>query len=233
LASRASFALEVPELRSRVTDLADVLSVSEERQLTERLAAIEANEGKQFAVLTLTSLEGEAIEDFGIRVVEKWQLGAKGVDDGLLVLVAKNDRRMRIEVGYGLEGAIPDALAGRVIRDVMAPEFRNGNYYAGIDQAVSYLERAAAGEAVSPPRRSNDDADDGFPFFAFLIFPLFWLLPLLSRRRSRGAFFTSAALYGATRHHGHRRGFGGGGFGGGGFSGGGGGFGGGGASGGW
>lgn len=222
-------ALEVPPLQGRVNDLADVIPAPAEQAMSQRLQAFEQKTGFQYAVLTVPSLEGDPIEDFGIRVVEAWKLGREGKDDGLLVLVAVADKRMRIEVGYGLEGAIPDALAGRIVRDVMAPQFRQGDYAGGIDAALGALFQAGAGESVALPEPQPERRERrGGGFKA-----LFWLMmlgfmfigPLFGRRRRLGyGPMMLGGFYGGSR---------GGGFGGGGFSGGGGGFGGGGASGSW
>lgn len=224
-----AWALEVPPLSGRVNDTAKVLSAGEAKALEQRLAEYEQQTGHQFALLTIPSLEGEDIAGYSIRVAEKWGLGDKQRDDGALLLIAINDRKMRIEVGYGLEPSIPDVLAGRIIRNVMAPRFRSGDYAGGINEAFDAMMRAAAGEAVGIPVREPKSAD-----WHGLAWPLFWLVLFfvfgMSRGRKRGGFVFLPGMGGLG---GHRGGFGGGGFGGGGFGGGGGGFGGGGASGGW
>lgn len=144
-------AQEVPPLDGRVNDRAGVLSPTEASQLEAALAAYEKETGHQFALLTLPSLDGYPIEDWGIRTAEAWKLGSADRDDGLIFLVAPNDRKMRIEVGYGLEGAIPDAIAKRVISDYVAPFFRQGEFAAGIRAGFDELMRAAEGEALGPP----------------------------------------------------------------------------------
>jgi uncharacterized protein len=220
-----ALALDVPPLQGRVNDLAGVLSSSEAQALEQRLAAYEQQTGHQFALLTVPSLEGEDIEGFSIRTVEKWALGQKQKDDGVLVLVAVNDRKMRIEVGYGLEPSIPDVLAGRIIRNVMAPHFRENDYAGGINASFDALIKAAAGEAVAVPERKPKAAS-----WKSFIGPLFWLALFLviglTRAGRGGLMFLALSGLGGGRR-------GGGGFGGGGFGGGGGGFGGGGASGNW
>lgn len=224
--SASAAAVEVPPLQGRVNDTAGILSGAQAQALEQKLAAYEQQSGRQFVLLTLPSLEGEPIETYALRVVEQWQLGRKQEDDGLLMVVSVADRRMRIEVGYGLEGDIPDALAGRIIRNVMAPQFRENDYAGGINAAFDTLMRAAGGEQVQLPQTKKKEAN-----WISLVGPLFWLGLFmffgLSGRR-RGFMFLPLGMGG-----GHRGGFGGGGFGGGGFSGGGGSFGGGGASGGW
>ncbi|MBI3179276.1 MAG: TPM domain-containing protein, partial [Deltaproteobacteria bacterium] len=125
-------ALAVPALRQRVTDLAGLLTSDVHAQIESDLAAHEAKTSQQFAVLTVPTLAGDPLEDFSMRVVEAWKLGRKDGDNGLLMLVAVKERKIRIEVGYGLEGNIPDALASRVVRNVMQPRFREGDYTGGI-----------------------------------------------------------------------------------------------------
>ena len=127
----------VPPLTGRVVDLAGVLQPAEQAALTSRLAAFEQEKGSQIAVLIVPTTQPESIEQFGIRVVDQWKLGRKGVDDGLLILLAMEDRSMRIEVGYGLEGVIPDAIAKRVIAEIMTPYFRQGDFYGGLNAAVA------------------------------------------------------------------------------------------------
>jgi uncharacterized protein len=144
-------ALEVPYLGSRVTDLAEMLPPEAEQTLETRLATLEADTGSQVAILTGPSLEGEALEDYALRVAETWQLGRAEVDDGVLILIARDERRIRIEVGYGLEGAIPDVVAKRIIDDVMRPAFRQGDVAGGLGGAVDVLDAGVRGEALPLP----------------------------------------------------------------------------------
>lgn len=143
----------VPELRSRVTDLTGTLDPVQVRTLEEQLREFEARKGSQIAVLLVPTTEPEAIEQFGIRVVEAWKLGRKGIDDGALLLIAKQDRSLRIEVGYGLEGVIPDAVANRVIDEVITPYFKRGDFYGGISAGVDRITRLIDGEPLPPPRQ--------------------------------------------------------------------------------
>jgi len=224
----------LPEFRARVTDTGAVLSPEAARSLEERLTRYERETGHQFAFVSVASLGGAPIEDFSIRLAEKWQLGDAKRDDGLILLVAKNDRQMRIEVGYGLEGAVPDALAARIIRNQLRPAFRAGQFDQGVIGAFDLLMRAAQGESVrvGPPERKRGakgfSIDNLLRFAPFIFFFLLMLMLRLSSR-GRGGRGGGWMYYGG----GYSRGGGGGGFSGGGFSGGGGGFGGGGASGGW
>jgi uncharacterized protein len=227
-------ALDVPPLADRrVHDSANVLSPQLESQLDEQLKAYERSTGHQLAVLTVPSLEGEALEDYTIRVVESWQLGKKGKDDGVLLFVAVEDRKSRIEVGYGLEGELTDALTSRIIRDVMAPAFRQGDFGFGISRAVSAISAATggSGEPLPPPRRTRSHDGGGLPPYVLLVLVV---LLFLGGGRGMGGFIVGSMLGGGFGRGGGGWGGGGGGSrGSGGFRGGGGGFGGGGASGGW
>ena len=142
----------VPPLRARVTDLTATLTADQRAGLEAKLAAFEARKGSQVAVLIVPTTQPETIEQYSIRVVDQWQLGRKGVDDGVLLLVAKNDRKLRIEVGRGLEGAIPDAVAKRIVSDVIAPRFREGDFYGGIIAGADRILRTIEGEPLPPPR---------------------------------------------------------------------------------
>lgn len=178
----------VPDLQRRVTDLTATLTPGETATLEGRLEAFEAQRGSQIAVLMLPTLEGEDIAQFGIRVAEKWAIGRARIDDGAILIVAKDDRQMRLEVGYGLEGAIPDAVAKRVIAEVITPHFRDGNYYAGIDAGVGQLMRLIEGEDLPPPEPGHAEGDDA-TFAAVVIGGVVggWLLSLLMSRPAAGA----------------------------------------------
>lgn len=142
----------VPPLKARVTDLTGTLSAAQKSDLESRIAAYEARRGSQMAVLVLPTTKPEEIDQFSIRVAEAWKIGRKGLDDGLILVVAKDDRRLRIEVGYGLEGAIPDSLANRVIEERITPRFRAGDFYGGLRDGVDQLIRLAEGEKLPPPK---------------------------------------------------------------------------------
>jgi len=142
----------VPPLQARVTDLTGTLSAAQKSDLESRIAAFEARRGSQMAVLVLPTTKPEEIDQYSIRVAEAWKIGRKGVDDGLILVVAKDDRRLRIEVGYGLEGAIPDSLASRVIDERITPRFRDGDFYGGLRDGVDQLIRLAEGEKLPPPK---------------------------------------------------------------------------------
>jgi uncharacterized protein len=141
----------VPPLKARVTDLTGTLNAQQKTELESRIAAYEARRGSQIAVLLLPTTKPEEIEQYSIRVAEAWKIGRKGVDDGLILVVAKDDRRLRIEVGYGLEGAIPDSVAKRVIDERITPRFRDGDFYGGVRDGVEQLIKLAEGEKLPPP----------------------------------------------------------------------------------
>ena len=153
---RFALALEVPALRGRVNDYAGLLPSNKAQELEGRLAQFEQETGHQIAVLTVASLEGDALEDFSIRVAENWKIGQKGFDNGAILVIAQKDRKLRIEVGYGLEGVLPDAIASRIIREVIVPRFRANNYSGGIEAGVDAILKAARGEKVpATPRASS------------------------------------------------------------------------------
>jgi uncharacterized protein len=261
LASAAEVA--VPPLTARVTDQVGVLQPEQRAALESRLVALEQEKGSQIAVLIVPTTQPETIEQYSIRVAENWQLGRKGVDDGLLILLAMDDRAMRIEVGYGLEGVIPDAIAKRVIAEIMTPYFRQGDFYGGLDAAVTQLVALVGGEPLPPPAKQKPASSIGdmLPLLLFgaiavggilraifgrflggsisggLVGILVWVLGgglLFALILGILAFVMTLSGGMGGGMGGTRGGTGGGGFGGGGgFSGGGGGFGGGGASGRW
>ncbi len=141
----------VPKLVRHVTDLTGTLSAAQVDQLDARLVALEKAKGAQLVVLMVGSTDGQPIEEYSLAVAEANKIGRKGTDDGVLLLVARNDRRVRIEVGYGLEGAIPDAANARIIREYIAPKFRTGDYFGGISDAVGALTQLINGEPLPPP----------------------------------------------------------------------------------
>ncbi len=144
---------QVPALKARVTDLTGALAPDQAARLEQKLAAFEARKGSQIAVLIVPTTNPESIDQYSIRVAEQWKLGRKGVDDGALLLVAKDDRALRIEVGYGLEGALPDAIAKRIIEDIVVPRFKSGDFYGGIDAGVDAMIKVVDGEALPPPEK--------------------------------------------------------------------------------
>ena len=251
-------ALEPPAMNGPVNDLAGVLSAEEKASLTEYLTATNDQTGVQVAVLTVKSLEGDSIENFSINVAKKWKLGQAGKDNGALLVVALDERDIRIEVGYGLEGVLTDMQSGLIIRNVIVPFFKSGDYGKGITEGADKIVGIATGNETIQEQtdtsggvagQGKTDVAGGIAGFVFFI--IFMIIMMIAGRRRRGmsgrgsgvgglfwGMFLGSLLSGS--HRGGRSGGGFGGFsggsgfgGGGGFSGGGGGFGGGGASGGW
>lgn len=231
--------LPVPANAGWVTDLAGLLSASEARSLTELMESYRTGSGHEIALLTIPSLEGDALESFSLRVAESWGLGGAEKDEGALLLISRDDRRMRIEVGYGLEGTLPDAICGRILDDVVTPRFRKGDWYGGISAGIQAIHAAAGGD-YGPIERSASGrrrSAGGFAILPILIFIMIFGGISRRRRGMSGGSILPWILLGSMGRGGGGYGGGssGGGFGGGGFGGfsGGGGFGGGGASGGW
>src|SRR6476620_4208042 len=147
--------IAVPKLTSRVTDLTGTLTQEQRTALEQRLAAFEQRKGSQLAVLLVPTTQPETIEQFGIRVGEQWKIGRKGVDDGAILIAAMKDRTVRIEVGYGLEGVLPDAVAKRIVEDYIVPRFKQGDFYGGIDAALTRMIGVIDGEPLPPPRTAK------------------------------------------------------------------------------
>ena len=148
----------VPALTAPVTDLTGTLTAEQTATLDQELRAFATRKGSQIAILMVPSTAPEAIEQYSIRVADAWKLGRKAQDDGVLVLVAKDDRALRIEVGYGLEGAIPDAIAKRIIAEIITPAFRQGDYFAGLQAGVQQIMKLIDGEQLPPPQAAGADA---------------------------------------------------------------------------
>lgn len=145
----------IPPLTNQITDLTQTLTAEQSAQLSEKLATFEGQKGSQIAVLIVPSTQPEDIAQYSIRVVEAWKIGREKQDDGVLILVAKNDKKMRIEVGYGLEGAIPDLIAKQIISEVMSPSFKQGDFYGGINNAIDTILKLIDGEQLSAPLEQN------------------------------------------------------------------------------
>ncbi|HEX6200174.1 MAG TPA: TPM domain-containing protein, partial [Thermoanaerobaculia bacterium] len=155
LLAAAAAAKEVPYLSGRVVDEAGIVPPDAAARIEETLRAFEEETGAQVAVLTVPSLEGEVLEDYSLKVAETWGLGREDRDDGVLLLVARDDRQLRIEVGYGLEGALTDAEAGRIVRNVIVPRFKAGDYGGGIEAGVDAVVGTLRGEEGLIPEDSG------------------------------------------------------------------------------
>jgi uncharacterized protein len=224
----------IPELwGTRIHDEAKVLSPAFMSQLEQRLKAHEDSTSNQIAVLIIPSLEGEAIEDYTLRVAEKWQLGKKGNDNGVLLFVAVNDHKVRIEVGYGLEGVLPDAICNQIIRNELAPFFRQDNYEGGIQAAVQAIVQAIGGEYQDHAPVQKRKTRGGSFLGTIIVLIIIIVISSLRNRNNRGGGWSSGGGWYGGGFSGRSGGGGWSGGGGGGFSGGGGGFGGGGSSGSW
>ena len=164
----------VPPLRGPVTDLTNTLTAEQTATLDQQLRAFEAKEGSQIAVLIVPTTQPESIEQYGIRVAEAWKLGRSGVNDGAVLLVAKDDRAVRIEVGRGLEGALPDVLMNRIIDQVIVPRFRSNDFFGGVRGAVERMIALAEGEPLPEPERGQRGSPDGLgnalPLLLLLVF---------------------------------------------------------------
>jgi uncharacterized protein len=169
---------QIPPLTARVTDTTGTLDAAQKQTLETSLAALEQRKGAQLAVLMVPSVKPEEIEQYSIRVVDSWKLGRKSVDDGVLLIVAKDDHRVRIEVGRGLEGAIPDAANARIIREYITPKFRAGDFFGGIVDATDALTKLIDGEPLPPPLaedRRTRGTSDVFNTITTVLFIAIWL----------------------------------------------------------
>ena len=166
----------VPPLRAPVTDLTGTLTSQQAATLEQQLRAFEAKKGSQIAVLLVPTTQPETIEQYGIRVAEAWKLGRRGVNDGALLLVAKDDRAVRIEVGYGLEGPLPDVLANRIVDQVIVPRFRSGDYFGGLTEGVTRMIALVEGEPLPEPAqaqrgvRGGDSLGTALPLLLLVVF---------------------------------------------------------------
>ncbi|MGZ5578915.1 MAG: TPM domain-containing protein [Methylobacter sp.] len=171
--SLASWAVVgVPELSRRVTDLTGTLSSAQADALETKLAEFEAQKGSQIAVLIIPTTQPKDIAEFGIEVADLAQIGRRGIDDGVILIVAKDDRKLRLEVGYGLEGVIPDAVAKRIIAETITPYFQKNDYVGGINAGVDQLIKLISGEALPAPSEAvagTHDEDQGGVFVFILI----------------------------------------------------------------
>ncbi|WP_416359763.1 TPM domain-containing protein [Burkholderia cepacia] len=173
----------IPPLTSRVTDVTGTLTGDQLVSLETMLRAFEAKRGTQISVLVVSTTEPETIEQYSMRVVEQWKLGRKNIDDGVLLIVAKNDRALRIEVGYGLEGVLTDATSSRIINEAIVPRFRNGDFYGGITAGLDAIMRVTSGEPLAPPQRRALSGDG-----AGQLLPVLFLLTVMAGGLLRAMF---------------------------------------------
>ena len=172
----------IPALRAHVTDTTTTLAATERQSLEQKLSSWEAQRGSQFAVLIVPTTKPESIDEYSQRVTDAWKIGRKGVDDGILLVIAKNDKKLRLQVGKGFEGALTDVTSKRIIDEVIVPPFRKGDFAGGINAGVDKVMSVVAGEKLPPPRSSSSSSSvsQGWPisdWLGYLIFAglgLFW-----------------------------------------------------------
>lgn len=236
--------LKIPDLTGRVVDQADLLDTNVRQRLSAELARYEAQTSTQIVVVTLPDLQGYPIEEWGLALLRGWQIGQKGKNNGVVLVVAPNDRQVRIETGYGAEGPLPDATASLIIRSVILPYFRQSDYAGGILAAVNAIEAALNSSFTADGAASLKESavsvagvsilGQQVPWLTVFIISIWVMIVLINLLRGRG---NGSRIYSGTRRQSYWTGWGGGGgfggFGGGGFGGGGGSGGGGGASGRW
>ena len=160
-ARAASDLVPVPPLQARMTDLTGTLTTEQQAALEQSLRAFETRKGTQIAVLIVATTKPEEIEQYALRVVEQWKLGRKKVDDGALLLIAKDDRTVRIEVGRGIEGAMPDITANRIINDTIAPRLKEGDYFGGVSAGVDQMVHVIDGEPLPEPKLGSAGSEGG------------------------------------------------------------------------
>jgi uncharacterized protein len=195
LPASADALVAVPALTARVTDLSGTLTPEQRNALENQLARYEQQRGSQIFILMLPSTAPETIDQYSIRVADAWKAGRKGIDDGVILLIAKDNpndlRKMRIEVGRGVQGSLTDAISGRILRDVMAPYFRQGDFFGGLAAGVAAVQAAMNNEALPAPnlpatRAPHSDLSDFLPLL-FIVFIIAMVVLMESRRRFRGA----------------------------------------------
>ena len=190
-----SYCLGVPELTGRVNDYADMLSKPTEEQLETALEALEQKSSTQIAILTVHSLAGENLEQYSLQVAESWKLGQEDLDNGVLLFIAKAERKIRIEVGYGLEGSLTDLLAGRVIRNIITPKFKNGNFDQGVIDGVTAMIKIVEGEYTEENLSNYEYGSSGDTGGAIVLgFFMFFTLGKISRGRKLLAGVAGAIL---------------------------------------
>ncbi|MEH2531823.1 uncharacterized protein V1277_001797 [Bradyrhizobium sp. AZCC 1588] len=197
-AASALALVAVPPLSGRVVDQTGTLAAGDIAALTQQLGDLEARKGSQIAVLIVPTTDGEAIEQFALRVAEAWKIGRKKIDDGALLVIAKNDRRLRIEVGYGLEGALTDATTKRIIDEDITPKFKSGDFAGGVSAGVNRMIAVANGEKLPEPEpphwQSHGLSDYVDPFNPFILVLVFVVGGVL--RAVLGRFIGAAATGG-------------------------------------
>lgn len=187
----------IPDLSRRVTDLTATLNAEQIKTLEDKLAAFEAKKGSQIAVLILPTTQPEEIEAFSIRVADAWKIGRKNIDDGVILIIAKDDRKLRLEVGRGLEGAIPDAIAKRVLAETIKPHFKDNDYAGGIDAGITQVMGLIEGETLPPASGETTNSSNDLDGFVIMVFFVCIVLDLIFSTifgRVLGGFFASIGV---------------------------------------
>ncbi|MEP7070447.1 MAG: TPM domain-containing protein [Usitatibacter sp.] len=190
----------VPKLSARVTDLTSTLTTAQREALEAKLAAFEAQKGSQVAVLLVPTLGNETIEEFAGRVTDEWKLGRKGIDDGALLVIAKQDRKIRIQTGRGTQGTLTDALSKRIVSEIVAPRFRDGDFAGGIDAGVDAIMKAIEGESLPAPSAKPRPKVGSVSSYSDFLFIGFFLVPVVGMflRGILGRFLGASATSGLT-----------------------------------
>ena len=199
----ALFALDVPTLKGRVNDYANIINSDCEKELNEYLTSLDQQTGVQLVVLTVPSLEGDDLANFAIKVAEKWGIGHSGKDNGALLLVAYEERSIRIEVGYGLEESLTDAKCGLIIRNVIIPEFKTGDYSEGILKGIKNMGGIASGNVELVEKNVLEEDDSSEDSLVGLVFMIIWLIFFFLVISSRGGiwkWFFLSRMFGGRRH---------------------------------
>ncbi|MFA5098640.1 MAG: TPM domain-containing protein [Candidatus Paceibacterota bacterium] len=167
-----------------VNDFAGVLSAEQKQQLEQKLSGFEKSAGNEISIAVIKSLDGDTIENFAVELFKDWGIGKEGQDNGALILVAVDDRQMRIEVGYGLEPVLTDAQSSWIVNNQMAPAFKNNDFYGGLNAASDKIISATGGEIISEENTASKENVNYFNILAFIIFAFVWLGSVLSRSKS-------------------------------------------------
>ena len=185
------------KLSGRINDTANFLQISERRELESILATFEKNKGAQIVLLTIPSVQPETIEAYSIRLAEAWKIGRKNIDDGIILLIAKKEKKMRIEVGYGLEGVMTDILSKQIIDEIIRPSFRAGNFYEGIRNGLSAIVQVVSGEELPAPKSKSAKglfSNNRFMLFIFAIILFFLSIALRSFLGDGFGFFLTIVI---------------------------------------
>ncbi len=192
--------IPVPKLTARVTDLTGSLTAPERDSIEAKLADFEAKKGSQVAILLVPSIGPETIEEFAGRVTDEWKLGRKGVDDGALLVVAKQERKIRIQTGRGTQGTLTDALSKRIVSDIVAPRFRSGDFAGGVEAGADAIMKAIEGESLPAPSPKSQRKVDTVSSYSDFLFLGFFLVPVVGMflRGVLGRFLGASATSGIT-----------------------------------